>query len=244
VQKLAPARPIWRLVAFVFRHPWSIGLSLGSVWCFMELSGELREGELGPVDDAVADIVTAWRGHLDLPMLALTHGGGGVGMTLLAIAAILLSWRHGRRTEVLFLLISTLGTSLLNIALKLGFARDRPDVGSRYLIDAPTSFSFPSGHAMGSAGVLASVVVVAFASGLPRKYRVPVGLLAASVALGVALSRVYFGVHYPSDVLGGQLAACAWVSAVTGVFYPRLLPGEQATRQTHDTVVDIAEPDS
>ncbi len=237
-------RRLTRLLAFVFRHPWSIGLSLGSLWCFIELSSELHDGELGPVDDAAAAVVTAWRGYLDWPMWVLTQGGGGLGMALLAILAVLVTWLRGRRTEALFLVISTLGTSLLNFALKLGFQRARPDIKSLYLIDTPNSFSFPSGHAMGSAGVLASLVVVAFASGLPRRYRVPVGLLAASVALGVALSRVYFGVHYPSDVLGGQLAACAWVSAVTGVFYPRLLPGEQSTQRTHDTVVDIADPDS
>ena len=45
--------------------------------------------------------------------------------------------------------------------------------------------------------------------------------------VGVALSRVYFGVHYPSDVIGGQLGAAAWVSALTGWFYPRLFPGEE-----------------
>ena len=48
------------------------------------------------------------------------------------------------------------------------------------------------------------------------------------VILGVAASRVYFGVHYPSDVIGGMLAGAAWIAAVTGWFYPRLLPGEAA----------------
>jgi undecaprenyl-diphosphatase len=96
---------------------------------------------------------------------------------------------------------------------------------------------------MGSAGVLASVVIVAFASGLPRRWRMPLALLAATLAGGVAVSRVYFGIHYPSDVLGGLLGACAWVSAVTGVFYPRLLPGERAAEQTHQAVIETTEPE-
>lgn len=232
-----------RLGAFVLRHPWSIGLTLGSVWFFVELASEVREDELGPVDEAVAQAVMAWRGYVDLPMLALTEFGSGVGMALLATAGVFVSALRGRRREAIFLTVAGLGTGLLNWALKLGFHRARPDAMLRYVVDTPASFSFPSGHAMGSAGVLASVVVVAIASGLPRAYRVPVALVSALLALGVALSRVYFGVHYPSDVLGGQLAACAWVSAVTGVFYPRLLPGERATEQTHRAVVEASEPE-
>jgi membrane-associated phospholipid phosphatase len=55
-------------------------------------------------------------------------------------------------------------------------------------------------------------------------------LLLAATGIGVAgiaVSRVYFGVHYPSDVIGGILAGFGWISAITGYFYPRLLPGEQ-----------------
>lgn len=232
-----------RLVAFVCRHPWSIGLTVGSLWFFVELASEVREDELGPVDEAVAQAVMAWRGYVDLPMLALTQFGSGLGMTLLATLGVFASALRGRRMEALFLVVAGVGTGLINMALKLGFNRARPDAMLRYVVDTPASFSFPSGHAMGSAGVLASVVVVAFASGLPRAYRVPVAVVAALLAMGVALSRVYFGVHYPSDVLGGQLAACAWVSALTGVFYPRLLPGERATAKTHQAVVEASEPE-
>jgi membrane-associated phospholipid phosphatase len=54
--------------------------------------------------------------------------------------------------------------------------------------------------------------------------------LAVPLILGVAASRVYFGVHFPSDIVGGQLGAAAWVAAATGWFYPRLLPNEASVR--------------
>jgi membrane-associated phospholipid phosphatase len=233
-----------RLLAFALRHPWSIGLSLGSLWFFIELASEVREGELGPIDDAVAAVVMAGRGRFDAPMLALTEFGSGIVMASIATIAVVVSLLRGRRTEALFLFVATAGTGLLNIGLKLFFQRARPDATVRYLIDAPGSFSFPSGHAMGTGGVLASLVILAFVSGLPKRLRVPLALLAAGIAAGVALSRVYLGIHYPSDVLGGLLGACAWVSAVTGVFYPRLLPGERATEQTHEAVVEKTQPES
>ena len=80
-----------------------------------------------------------------------------------------------------------------------------------YLIQVPSSFSFPSGHAMGSMGVLASTVVVLYAVGTPALLRRIATLLIGSFVFGVALSRVYFGVHYPSDVIAG------WVAGATVV---------------------------
>jgi membrane-associated phospholipid phosphatase len=78
-------------------------------------------------------------------------------------------------------------------------------------------------------GVFATSLVILHVVGAPRPVRLAAIVAVALVVSGVALSRVYFGVHFASDVLGGQLAAAAWVSALTGWFYPRLLPGEEAT---------------
>jgi membrane-associated phospholipid phosphatase len=219
---------VWarRAFAFVSRHRWSVPLSMASTVSLLYLGAEMREGDLDGVDAIVAGIVHGWRGSMDGLMLALTQLGGGNGMAVVSVAVVLVLLIVGRRRTALFMAIAALGTLVLSTGLKLIFHRARPgDV--TYLIDIPSSFSFPSGHAMGSMGVLASTVVVLYAVGAPRLLRLLATVLIGLFVFGVALSRVYFGVHYPSDVVGGQLAAAAWVSALTGWFYPRLFPGEE-----------------
>jgi membrane-associated phospholipid phosphatase len=70
------------------------------------------------------------------------------------------------------------------------------------------------------------LAVVAQVLGWPRAWSYLAATGCALLLLGVGLSRIYFGVHFASDVVGGQLASVACVSALTGWFYPRLLPGE------------------
>jgi undecaprenyl-diphosphatase len=165
-------------------------------------------------------------------MLALTRFGAGSSLTLLGgvVACALAVTR--RRKELVYFLACSVGSAIWCSALKLFFQRARPEATSLYLLDAPPSFSFPSGHAMGTAGVLGSLVILAFARRLAAPWRAVVVAGSASLMVGVAMSRVYFGVHYPSDVLGGQLAAAAWIAALTGWFYPWLLPAETATAPT------------
>jgi undecaprenyl-diphosphatase len=222
--------PASKLLRFIRRHQWSLPLALVSAASFAQLASEVYEGEdIAAFDETAMTWVTSWRGDLDGLMLALTTMGDFLVMTILAtvvVAALVLS-KHLREAQ--FMIAASFGTLLLNQALKLLFQRARPETTLGYLVPAPSTFSFPSGHAMGSVGVLASLLVLAHVFKLKRAYRLPLIALTALVLVGIALSRVYFGVHYPSDVIGGQFAGAAWVSAVTGWFYPRLLPGERAT---------------
>lgn len=186
----------------------------------------MREGELVGADGVVATFVHDWRGSMDGLMLALTRTGGSMGMVLVSVAAVLALVIARRWRACLFMSSAALGTLLLATGLKVLFRRARPTVVP-YLIEAPSSFSFPSAHALGSTGVMASLVVVLHAIGVPQRWCHLATALVALYVFGVAVSRVYFGVHYPSDVLGGALAAAAWVSAWTGWFYPHLFPGER-----------------
>jgi membrane-associated phospholipid phosphatase len=214
-----------RVMDFVLRHRWSLPLSLTSSALLISLADEMNDGDLAGIDAVVFHAVHAWRGSLDGLMLAFTQLGGGVGMAVVCTALVLVLLIVKRRRTALFMAIAGVGTLILSTSLKLLFHRARPVEG--YLIASPSSFSFPSGHAMGSMGVLASAVVVLYAVGAPRLLRRIATLVVGVFVFGVALSRVYFGVHYFSDVVGGQLAAAAWVSALTGWFYPRLFPGEE-----------------
>jgi membrane-associated phospholipid phosphatase len=213
---------VWR---FVRRHRWSLPLAGGSLLSFIELAEEMREGEVAAFDAVVASNVTAWRGSLDWPMVALTRTGEAKWMTLACIVAVIALVLLRKRREGAFVAACGIAAGLLSTALKLVFQRTRPEAAAGYLIDLPSSFSFPSGHAMGSASVAGSLAIVAFA-----KLRSPWRWLALVAAflyiVGVGVSRVYLGVHFASDVLGGQLASAAVVAAMTGWFFPRLLPGE------------------
>jgi undecaprenyl-diphosphatase len=201
-------------------------LSGAAALSFLRLGLEILGGELGLFDEAVSHSVGGLRGTLDTPMLVLTHTGGFEGMTLLCAVSVLVLARLRKTKEASFVAACGSGALIFSSALKLMFHRARPDVSVLYLIQTPNSFSFPSGHAMGSTTVVGSLVVVAFALGLAWPWRALMSAVALFYVFGVACSRVYFGVHFPSDVIGGCLAGAAWVAATTGWFYPRLLPGE------------------
>jgi membrane-associated phospholipid phosphatase len=148
---------------------------------------------------------------------AITQLGSPVTLGIVAAVGAVLLWLAGRRTLTIGWVAAFAGAVLLDEVLKRAVHRTRPAYGAAYLHGQ--SFSFPSGHAMGSIvayGILAYVLT-------HRAYpgRVPRGViyaLAAAIVLLVGLSRVYIGVHYPSDVVGGWAAGSAWLAiCITGV---------------------------
>lgn len=196
---------------------------------FARLGWELHEGELDAFDAGLQQFVDRLRGSYDGSMVFLTGAGDFLPMALTVCVVLLLLIGAGRPRESRFLLWSSVGCALLNVLLKLLFHRARPHAEPAYLLPRPSSLSFPSGHTMGSAGVLASLAVIARVLRPRRAVWIAIAVFNALAILGVALSRVYLGAHYPSDVLGGLFAAASWVSAVTGWVYPRLLPHERST---------------
>ncbi|MEI7849201.1 MAG: phosphatase PAP2 family protein [Chloroflexota bacterium] len=136
---------------------------------------------------------------------------GEVGAILVAI--IIAAWFiwHNRNKQALAILISLAGGATINTLLKLFFSRSRPALFPPLVIES--GFSFPSGH------VTASMAVYGFLAILLWRSRHRLWAMFALFWIGlIAVSRVYLGVHYPSDVLGAFIFSTLWLLAVIGLF--------------------------
>jgi membrane-associated phospholipid phosphatase len=140
--------------------------------------------------------------------LAATNVGSALGivvMTAILIAALVYRKKYLPAAVLLF---SVAGSSTANLIIKLLFKRQRPSLWHSIIHEQ--SFSFPSGHAMASSALVFSLIFISWRT----RFRWPVVVLGSAFMLAVGLSRLYFGVHYPSDVLAGWLASLIWVVIV------------------------------
>lgn len=191
-------------------------LALG-VWGFVAITEEVLEGDVAPFDEwallalrspAGDPLGPPWVENTARDLTALGSGGVLVLFTL-AVAgwlAIRRSWH-----EVALLLGALGGGVLISLVLKGTFERERPTIVPH--LDVVQTFSFPSGHALLSAVVYLTVGAVLARLFSQRRVKLYFLSVATLLALLVGLSRVYVGVHYPSDVLAGWCAGAAWASA-------------------------------
>ncbi|MFF2482766.1 phosphatase PAP2 family protein [Paenibacillus sp. NPDC058071] len=176
---------------------------------FGHLAGELSENELIYFDESVIRVV---QGTITPQLTAVMKGFTFFGSTFalclfLLIAAVLMIWRK-KRWEALMLAIAVGGGGLFNLLLKWIFQRERPNV-NRLIEEA--GYSFPSGHSMSSFifyGMLGALFFIFFESKWPKLF---IALLSVIVVLTVGISRIYLGVHYPSDVIAGYAAGGVWL---------------------------------
>lgn len=169
---------------------------------FAAVSIAVTAGWTQPLDQAVVMSVAGHRTHLlNNIALNLTALGSAPVVTLIALCVALYAFAAGRQRIVLALLWTPL-SFLLDDALKLLFQHPRP---TEAIIAIPDSYSFPSGHAVAASALYITIALIA-AQGerrqRPRRILVWSGV---TVAVLVAWSRVYLGVHYLSDVIGGLL---------------------------------------
>jgi undecaprenyl-diphosphatase len=154
---------------------------------------------------------------LNVVMRSITTFGDFDIVLVLAAVASLFLWRRSWRA-VFFTLTAVIGAGIMNLGMKALFARARPPLTDA--VYEPGGFSYPSGHAMGALA-LALAIALAVSRLWPARVARVVWILAAIYALAIGLSRVYLGVHYPSDVLGGFALSAAWVLALDAS-WPRI----------------------
>jgi membrane-associated phospholipid phosphatase len=185
-----------------------VGLLL-PLWGFAELADEVHEGESFGFDPPILRFAHGLASDgLDRVFMFFSAVGYAWGVVPVDIALIaILAWRR-RMREGLFAGVAIVGSALLNMATKQFFARERPALWES--IAPETTYSFPSAHAMGSATLAWVLLLLAWRT----RWRWPVTIGMAAFAVMVAFSRVYLGVHYPSDILAGWAAASVWTAAV------------------------------
>lgn len=143
--------------------------------------------------------------------LSTIGGPAGIGVILTA-SGILLAIR-GRWRWAAYLAVTAIGGGLLDMELKLYFARARPALAEA--LRQAHGYSFPSGHAMGSTVAFTALSYIAMRALPSTRWKAAALALAATLILFVALSRVYLGVHWVSDVGAGIVAGTLWVTATT-----------------------------
>ena len=178
---------------------------------FVEVAEEVREGSTQTFDELVMRWVDAHHlPALDTLMLEITALGTAMVVLMIAAVAALFLLLTRQKYPAILLLASTFGGLVLNLVLKLGFDRPRPTV----VVAAVHTFSssFPSGHAM-SAAIVYSTVAYLAARLLKHRWAGWLVMTGAMVLVGIiAFSRIYLGVHYPSDVVGGVAIGLAWAA--------------------------------
>lgn len=186
------------------------------VWAFVTVADYVSLGRAQPLDerlmralrvpgDLSQPVGPQWLSEAVRDVTAL--GSAPVLVILvLAVAGALAARRQYH--AVVLLLAATVGGVLLNNALKGVFARPRPDVDLH--LTEVRSMSFPSGHAMESAIIYLTLAAIVSRLVESRALRLYFLGVATFLTLLVGLSRVYLGVHYPSDVLAGWTAGLAW----------------------------------
>lgn len=203
----------WSLLALLFAI--FLACSIG----FVAIADEVLDGETLGFDEAVLMAINGTsNGFWDASFSAVTHLGGAVGIVAIAGSIAVVLFLRKKYNEILMLVTGVGGAVLLNVVLKLIFERPRPDLWEQLVVE--TSFSFPSGHAMVSSALAFSMVAIAWNTRF-RWYAVGAGAL---FMLIIGFSRLYLGVHYPTDVFAGWLVSGAWVLLVALVVHARSNP--------------------
>jgi undecaprenyl-diphosphatase len=162
-------------------------------------------------------------------MRAMTWlGSSWVIIPLTVIVVTLLALRHPVALAI-YLALGVAGASLLSTLAKRIIGRDRPPEPVR--LAHITSSSFPSGHATQAAATYLALAIIACCLAHGTRSRVLIWVAAASIIALVGVSRVYLGVHWATDVLGGWFLGAMWVGGLTLVFRPSeraFLPGSPA----------------
>ncbi len=192
-----------------------VGLTIGAVlfaafvWLFAGVLEEVLDNEgLVRWDQQIALTMHSHATPTGLHIFAaITSLGLQIVLVLVPVVTVIL-WRMRRRRLLLLWLGANVGGKALEFVLKHSVQRTRPEYGAAFLHGE--SYSFPSGHAMGA--MVCYLTLAYIIASLKPAWTTFAYAAAVPIIIAIGASRIYLGVHYPSDVLGGYAAAGAWLA--------------------------------
>lgn len=212
----------------------AIVVAVGSLVLFVWLADEVLEQEFSPLNRAILLFINSFASPFwERLAFALSWLGSVYGIT--AITILFGGWLLLRRrfVDVSTLLVTVLGSTVLTLVLKAMFQQIRPQVFTPLAIER--NFSFPSGHSLGSLCLFGFIGAWLVLQNSRQIWRWWVAGTGVAIAVMIGLSRLYLGVHWPTDVLAGFLVASFWVSAC--VAGQRLLLAYRERRKSRRRVV-------
>ena len=178
---------------------------------------QVEAGPVGPDATILLGFESARSPFWNRVMVGITDFGAGLPVFFLTVFVALGVSMRGHFREALFLIVSALGSELLTVGAKRAFARARPSVELVSRVTESGGFAFPSGHALGAMVLYTSVAMVAVEIGRASWKRAAIALAVIMIPT-MGITRVYLGVHYPSDVVAGWSLGAAWVWALYWVY--------------------------
>lgn len=217
---------------------WGLGVVAALLAAFAFVAEDVVEGETRAFDEAIL-LMFRVPGHPDTPIgpawfveavRDTTSLGGYVILTLITIAVFVYLLIVKQRANAILVAGAVISGTILSNTLKNVFGRQRPDLTGIVEIFTP---SFPSGHALVSAVTYLTIAAILVVGTQNRALRVFYIALAALLTILIGLSRLYLGVHYPTDVFCGWCLGAAWA---IGWFIAASLIQERvgARASTHD----------
>jgi undecaprenyl-diphosphatase len=189
-------------------------LAIGAAVLFIWMADEVFEGDTKIFDENIRAAVHQMAGPALTQFMFFMSFVGSFSVLFPAscIVTVVFFYLKWKRALILFL-FTMLGEQILEPVLKTFYHRIRPEIAF-FDYPLPTSYSFPSGHALAALcffGIL-TWLIAARLKNIPL--RILLWFFAALIIFSIGLSRIYLGVHYPSDVIAGYLTAFVWVSTV------------------------------
>ncbi len=189
----------------------SLAAAVVALALFSWIADEVGEGSTRQFDESIRGWVHQFASPPLTTAMKVISALGSEVLVLVFIVAVVTFLKIRWRRAAIWMMLTMAGGLVLEVVLKHEFHRTRP---APFFGMSPHSYSFPSGHSLMSFciyGVLAGLVTARIRS---APLRVLIWVSAAVLVGAIGLSRIYLGVHYPSDVVAGYLAAALWVSTL------------------------------